>query len=60
VWTIEGKTKEEISEAAERLGADHQPLATISSWGSTLTDEDVLFDLREWNTGASRAREPLE
>lgn len=60
VATIEGKAKEEMYEAAERLGADHQMLAMISSWGGTLTDEQVLFDLREWNTGAARARGSLE
>jgi hypothetical protein len=55
VATVEGKTKDEMYEAAERLGADHQLLATIHSWGDNLTDEQVLFYLREWNRGAARA-----
>ena len=35
VATIEGKTKEEMYNAAERLGADRYLLATIGSWGDT-------------------------
>jgi len=42
VATIEGKTKEQMYRAAERLGADRHLLAAIGSWGDTMNDEDVL------------------
>jgi hypothetical protein len=31
------------------LGADHQLLGTVGSWGDSLTDEDVLANLMSWN-----------
>jgi hypothetical protein len=34
-----------------RRGGDRQLLATIRSWGDTLTDEQVLEDLRRLNSG---------
>jgi hypothetical protein len=48
--SIRDAPKEAMYEAAERLGGDRQLLYTIGSWGDKLTDEQVLFDLREWNT----------
>ena len=53
VATIEGKTKEEMYDAAERLGADRYLLAAMGSWRGTLTDKQVLADLREWNAGGA-------
>jgi hypothetical protein len=38
-------------DAVDRLGGDRQLLATIRSWGDTLTDEQVLEDLRRLNSG---------
>ena len=51
--TINGASKEQIYDAAARLGADSRLLATIAAWGDTLADEEVLVDLREWNAGAA-------
>jgi len=49
VSTIEGKTKAEMYDGAESLGADRYLLAAIGSWGDTLTDQQVLQELRAWN-----------
>jgi hypothetical protein len=49
VATIEGKTKQQMYKAAERLGGDRYLLAAIGSWRDTMDDEDVLRDLRDWN-----------
>jgi hypothetical protein len=40
-----------IYEEMERLGADPYLLAFIGSWRDTLTDEEVLDHLRDWNAG---------
>jgi hypothetical protein len=53
VATIEGKTKDEMYDAAESLGADRYLLATIGSWGDTLTDDRVLANLKKWNAAAA-------
>jgi hypothetical protein len=53
VATIEGKTKEEMYDAAEQLNADHYLLASIGLWGDTLEDDQVLANLRKWNAGAA-------
>jgi len=51
--TISGATKNEMSAAAERLGADRHLLAAIGSWGDSQDDEQTLADLRLWNAGAA-------
>jgi len=48
---IQADIKNEISTALERLGADRFLLATVGSWGDTLSEEDVLDQLRTWNLG---------
>lgn len=47
---IRDSPKEQLYEEAERLGADAYFLASIGSWGDTLSDEYVLADLKHWNT----------
>ncbi len=47
--TINGASKEEVYDAAQRLGADRYLLAAIGSWGDTPDDEQVLQDLRDRN-----------
>lgn len=39
----------EISEAIEKLGGDPELLAVIGSWGDTLTEDEVLQGLKEYN-----------
>lgn len=48
---IHGRIKNEISKALEGLGADHQLLGIVGSWGDTLSDADVLEALQAWNRG---------
>ena len=48
----EGVPVEEISAIAERAGADPDLLATIGSWGDTLSPKKVLQFLKEWNEEA--------
>ena len=50
---IRSGSKEALYETAELLGSDRELLATIRSWGDTLSDEQVLSELREWNTAAA-------
>jgi hypothetical protein len=40
----------ELYVALERLGADEELLAVVGSWRDTLSDEDALLMLREFNT----------
>jgi hypothetical protein len=57
--TINGASKEEMYRAAERLGADRYLLAAIGSWGDTLTDEQVLQELRDWNAAPWEVPPPV-
>jgi hypothetical protein len=41
--------KEELDKVIERLGGDHDLLALIAPRGDTMTDDDVLAVLRDWN-----------
>ena len=41
----------QVNRVLEFLGADMYLMATIGSWGDTLTDEEVLADLRRYNAG---------
>ena len=52
----EGVPVEEISAIAERVGADPYLLATIGSWGDTLSPNKVLQCLKEWNEEERRIR----
>ena len=40
---------EEIIKAAIDLGANSGLVANIASWGDTLSDEDTLQNLKDWN-----------
>jgi hypothetical protein len=40
----------ELYVALERLGANEELLAVVGSWRDTLSDEDVLLMLREFNS----------
>ena len=46
-----------ISEAAERLNAPRVLRGFIGSWGDTLTDEEVLEGLHDWNQKAIPERD---
>ena len=43
----------QVNRVLEFLGADTHLLTTIGSWGDTITDEQVLAELRSWNKGDS-------
>ena len=51
-----GVPVEEIYAIAQRVGADARLLATIGSWGDTLSPNKVLQDLKEWNEEERRIR----
>ena len=55
---IEQQIRSEIYRAFELLGAGRELLCTIGSWGDTLSDEEVLTLLKEWNAEQAR-REKL-
>ena len=42
-----------VNRLLEFLGADIYLRATVGSWRDTLSDEEVLEDLRTWNRGES-------
>jgi hypothetical protein len=56
--TINGASKAEIYDAAERLGADRYLLAAIGSYRQTLSDDEVLEELRRWNAARWQRRPP--
>jgi hypothetical protein len=39
----------EIYRAFVLLGADHELLSSVGSWGDSLPDRDVLANLKGWN-----------
>jgi hypothetical protein len=50
---LQGEIILEICTALERLGADVGLLAVVGSIGDTMSDEDVLQDLKLWNKGGT-------
>ncbi len=48
--SIKGEIAVELYEAARHLGAKSDLLRIIGSYGDTLCDEEVLDQLREWNS----------
>jgi hypothetical protein len=48
---LQGEIIQQICKALERLGADVGLLAVVGSIGDTMTDEEVLQDLKLWNAG---------
>ena len=49
--TREMQIRFEIYLAFEKLGVDSGLLATVSSWGDTISDDEVLQLLKDWNAG---------
>ncbi len=49
--TIEIQIRSEVYRAFAKLGADAGLLATIGSWGDTLSDDEVLKLLQSWTGG---------
>jgi hypothetical protein len=47
--SLEGQIRSQLYRALWLLGADHQLLATVGSWGDTLNDGEVLKLLTKWN-----------
>jgi len=45
----------QVNRLLERRGADIYLLCTIGSWRDTMSDEEVLRDLREWLRGGEQA-----
>jgi hypothetical protein len=45
--------KEELYRTLVLLGADNGLLGTVASWGDSLSDEDVLANLKGWNESAT-------
>ena len=50
---LQGEIIQEICRALGRLGADVGLLAVVGSIGDTMSDEDVLQDLKLWNKGGT-------
>jgi hypothetical protein len=48
-----------VNRVLEFLNADAYLLCTVGSWKDTLSDAEVLHDLRAWNQGESRALKPV-
>jgi hypothetical protein len=49
----------ELYKAMATLGAEPKHLGAVGPWGDTLTDEEVLALLREWNAkGAITLQRP--
>jgi hypothetical protein len=48
----------QVNRTLEFLGADIYVLTTVGSWRDTMSDEEVLRDLREWLRGGERALRP--
>jgi len=48
---LENATPEQLYKLAEQCGAERYLLGVIGSWGDTLSDEEVLDDLRHLNAG---------
>ena len=55
---LKAQIARELYTAMERLGADPNLLSIIGSYGDTLTDEEVLALLREYNATRWVLRQP--
>jgi hypothetical protein len=44
---------QQVNRVLEFLGADVHLLCTVGSWRDTMSDEEVLGDLKRWNAGGS-------
>jgi hypothetical protein len=52
--TVDREIIRELYRAIDALGADPDLLATIKSWGDTLEDEQVLANLKAWNSSRGK------
>jgi hypothetical protein len=48
----------QVNQFLESRGADMYLLYTIGSWKDTISDQEVLHDLREWLRGGEQALRP--
>lgn len=48
----------QVNRTLEFLGADIYLLCTVGSWKDTMSDEEVLRDLREWSVEGEQALRP--
>jgi hypothetical protein len=48
----------QVNRLLESIGADIYLLCTIGSWKDTMSDEEVLLDLKEWVRGGEQALRP--
>jgi hypothetical protein len=51
-YRAETMTPPAVCEELKRLGADPYLLAIVGSWQDTMSDEEVLDMLRDWNAGS--------
>ena len=58
VVRIDLKNTQAVNRILESRGADIYLLCTIGSWKDTMSDEEVLRDLREWLRGGETALRP--
>jgi hypothetical protein len=56
VIRIDLKNTQEVNRILERRGADMYLLCTIGSWKDTMSDEEVLHDLKRWLRDAKSLR----
>lgn len=47
--TLNREIVNELYRTLVLLGGDHQLLGTVGSWGDSLSDGDVLANLKAWN-----------
>lgn len=48
--TVNREIIRELYRSIDALGADPDLLATVESWGDTLDDQQVLANLKAWNS----------
>lgn len=51
--TLNREIVQELYKSLVLLGADNGLLGTVGSWGDSLSDEDVLANLRAWNNATA-------
>lgn len=55
---IDPANSQQVNQFLESRGADIYLLCTIGSWKDTISDEEVLSDLRDWLRGGEQALRP--
>lgn len=56
--SVEQEIRNEIYQALELMNADPHLLAVVGSWGGTLSDDEVLRLLKQWNEEENPAQVP--